>query len=994
MKITSLLALIGFALFIGLLALLSYPEEDTRIAMYLDDNKLENAEELLWKRHARNPDDLQTVAQLANVLTMRGQKERAKEFILDALRRFPDNLELRQRMALILLAEKDPHGAAQILEPSERSPEIWKLLAWEYQQIKSYDLADEALLAAYLDDKDKLEFWRTLALWRGDRADLEGERIALEAALKEAPDDLDLLGRYLHNRSRANDVTTALAIAARLKKAKPLERGHLNDLYLLERSRNNYQAARQIIEQMLALKDSGPADSLALASIMYAQGNLTEAQQVLEDLANSGKPFPKEIGQAIFSQTLEVRAGLLFKAALKGDEHAVLAALNSMENLVDSTAPDVVRNMIYACLALSDFFKAAAAEQKFAEPDKMPESIERERYWLDRAKAIFTRYEQALPFTQIVNARVAADLAERYEDWPALRRAWRIVVEKEAEDPGAWLGLARAAQHLGDNQECLESLRKVEELGPSDQKMRLALALQYQALAQNMPDKALQREQIARHADGLAMAYLADAWEDTLARNLFYSSVACRNVARAEAVLAEMELRGIATPWEYLGIAEAYLPASAKGSGRGRIAANARKAVSADFPEAWPRLLYIFLSIEDKEQIRKVLELIAKSPLPKSTELLRQMAYAEGYLGNLEAEIALLEQRARLTGKVADWAEIVDRKYRAGDFPAALEILARAEAIHPRASELLDRRVQILVAMDDLASAIRNYNQAKRKDARLDEKLSAQAFSSLGLAYERSNLPDRARLFYRQALKKNPGDFRAASGMAAMARRSGNMAEAARYLQACLERDPKNLWAKLELAALKPEQGKKRYKQILAETKPDAQGRLSKDERVPRALALWRTGRMHDARKIYAQLMRETAQNPSINSDYAQLLSEMGASDEAEKILAKTIKDFPEHILAYRQLANVYALRGNYGQARQFLKQALHLSPNNAGVLRDLSALALSQKNPAKRENTGLMQECARPFHAFTSTPLVEIPAVKRITDCLMPSLRLTFQIE
>lgn len=946
MKITSLLGLTAFALFICLLALLSYPEEDTRISMYLDDNRLESAEELLWRRHERNPQDLQTAGLLANVLTLQGKTERAREFVLDALRRFPDNVEWRQRMALILLAEKDPEGAAQLLEPHERTREIWRLLAQEYHHNKSYDLAEEALVAAYPDEADRLPFWRTLAKWRGERADIQGERTALEAALREAPDDADLLSRYLHNRSRANDLETALAIAERLKKARPLTREHLNDLYAVQRSRNNYEAAREIIEELLQRKDSTPADSLALASLLYAQGNLTDAQKVLEELGSSGKPMPPEIGKAIFSQTLEVRAGLLLKAALKGDEQSVLDALASMDNLVDNTAPDVVRNMIYACLALSDFFKDAAAEQKFEAPDQVAESNARARFWLERARGIFTKYEAALPFSEVVNARVAADLAERFEEWPALRRAWLVVVEKEPQDASAWLGLARAAQHLEDYQEALESLARVESLEPEDRKTRLALALQYQTIAQNMPESGPQKEQTARHADELAMNYLLDEWNDTLARNLFYSSVAARNVDTAEAMLAELDLRGLSTPWEYLGLAESYLPNSAKGHGRERVAVNAARAISPDFPEAWPRLLYIFLSIEDKAQLRRVLNLIARSSLPKSPELLRQMAYAEGFLGNKDAQVALLEQRARLTGLVADWLELIDHRFWDGDYPAALQALERAEALHPRAPQLLDRRMQIFMAMNDPGDTIKSYNQAKRQSAAVDGKLSAAALSALGLAHESLGNPERARHFYRLALLKDPADFRAASGMAGMARRAGNLQEAARYLRACLERNPDNLWARLELASLQAEQGKRQYRQILDKTAPDAQGRMLRDERVPRALALWRMGKLQEARKIYAALVQEPKTNPNLRCDYAQLLLEMGRPDEAEKILAATIREFPGHLPAYRLNASICARRRDYARAAQFLREALRISPQDAEIKRELAALALAQKNP------------------------------------------------
>lgn len=907
MKNTSLGALLLFVLVICGLTLLSFPQEKTLIEMNLDNQKLQRAEELLRKRYARDPTDLATAAQLADTLTALGDTQGAKGVVQEILLRYPESVAWKCRLAFIFLAENEPF------------------------------------------------------------ADNEGEKDALERALQYAPDDMALVTRYFHNRAQAGDLQTTLWAADILQKKAPLERAHLEALYALHRSHRNDEAARAILDQLVARADTTVADTLALVSFLYLQQDLTKARDLLAKLSSQEQAFPPDAQEAIRSQTLAVQTALLLEAAKIGDEQTVLQALQEMRSLTKSPSPDALRNMMYVCLRLSDLFNSFAAE-------KEPESVhailkqknvnghDRARFWLAQAKEIFDKNGDALPLSEPANARLAADLAERSADWQTMLAAWNKVIIFNELDVQAWLGIARATQHLKDYETSWHSLRKAEALAGNDATTRLALAVQFQAMTAALPVTYPQRMEKQRYADTLAHQRLAMGWDDDLALMLFFRALANNDVREAEQLLQALGARRRVSANEYLGLAEASLALGLgrthiengaqrsttlpPGAERERVARHALMALSSAAPETWLRLLYVFIAIDDKKQVLALLQRIEKSSLPETAESLRQRSDAYGFLGDQARQFALIEKRARFTGLLADWGDAIDRRYWAGDFDGALQLLEVAEKAHPRASGLLARRIVILVDMQQYGQAVKDFQNAQRQEPAVSENLHAESLAALAIAYDKTHLTGRARHFFTRSLAKEPANQRASFGMASLAQGEGNSAEAVRYLQAYLASNPTSLWAQLELASLRPHLGKQQYTQVLAQTKPDAQGKVVQDHKAVRALALWRTGRLQEALKVYASIMQEEKKNPNIMCDYAQLLMDLHRYEDARKTLAQTIQSFPNHVWAYRLDATILIREKKYERAEYRLQQALSRAPQNPEILRDLAFIQQAQKKP------------------------------------------------
>lgn len=943
MKASFIGVILVFALSICGIAFLSKPDETTRIAMLLDNHELERARELLWKEYQRDPDNPDIAKKLVETLQALKELPEAKMIAQAALSRSPGDVYWKRSLASILLAEKDPHAAARILPPEERDKDLWGAFAEGYHDISENALAEEALFAACAQDSDKADVWRRLAAWRSERGDSQGEKEALEKALASAPDDQELIARLFRNRAKAHDLKATVSAAAKLP--HPLDREFLEALYALHTENHNYKAAQEILEQLTARKDTTTADTLALVSIHYLQKNFARAKELLDRLGAQPGERSQEVKDAIMSQSQAVRMALLLESAKNGNEQPLLKEIAALRAQASSPDPAVLRALLYGCLQLSDYYKThPEIEGKTAASGVQKHGLSRAQFWLEQAKSIFDLNKGALPLEDDANSHLAADLAERRSDWQGMLEAWNSIAGRDATSLDALLGAARASRNLGDYGTSWQNLARAEKLVKDDAGL-LALALQAQDVARSLPGDDRQREQKLRHADDLARKSLARNWNGDLAHNLFFRALETKNLNEADNLLQALENNGLAVPEQYLALAEAQIsrggqPArNAAGATAERARSNAKKALAANAPDTLPRLLYIFMALKDRQQVAELLKRIEQGRLPQTPALLHQLAEACALLGDHKRQFALLEKRARLTGQLGDWKELIELRYWNKDQEGALQLLDAAESRFPANAELASLRLLALADMGRYKQALKSFQAVQGLDPEIGKKLSAESLAALALAYDRNGYPDRARHFYNLSLGREPANNRAALGLADLARREGKEAEAGHLLQAAIGRDPSNVWARAELADLKPEQGKKQYKSILKSKQAEGTG-----EKAARALALWKTGRLDQALLAYSGLIKTADRTSAIMCDYAQALMEADKPDTAKRVLRQAMAEFPDSLPPLRLLAAIFIREKQYAPAETILRKALALAPGNRDVARDLAFVQQAQK--------------------------------------------------
>jgi len=107
----------------------------------------------------------------------------------------------------------------------------------------------------------------------------------------------------------------------------------------------------------------------------------------------------------------------------------------------------------------------------------------------------------------------------------------------------------------------------------------------------------------------------------------------------------------------------------------------------------------------------------------------------------------------------------------------------------------------------------------------------------------------------------------------------------------------------------------------------------------------------------------------------AVILADMGRTEDATQALERLTEDFPDLPEPYNNLAVLYAARGDYGQARHALDQALRLRPDYATAHENLgdvyAALAASAYATAlrlDRDRPGLARKLAAVRSAFAAS--------------------------
>jgi len=261
-------------------------------------------------------------------------------------------------------------------------------------------------------------------------------------------------------------------------------------------------------------------------------------------------------------------------------------------------------------------------------------------------------------------------------------------------------------------------------------------------------------------------------------------------------------------------------------------------------------------------------------------------------------------------------AEEYDRqaqeRYETGDYDAALEILREGASLHPEAVELRVSLGFTQLAREEFVDARRAFFaalalEADHEDAlagigethlKLGERARGLAafervldlgFSgdgdlmlSIGRALVREELLDHAERFFRLAVEAD-GGADATADLAYVVHRQGRGAEARRWFEAALERDPDNHDVRALVANDLYEAG-------------DRRGALEQYERIP-AAAMWDSLTLWRVIELLRACRREPDEGAAVRP-YLERLDELfDASSPEDRLIeevATTFGDYPE----------------------------------------------------------------------------------------------------
>jgi len=289
-------------------------------------------------------------------------------------------------------------------------------------------------------------------------------------------------------------------------------------------------------------------------------------------------------------------------------------------------------------------------------------------------------------------------------------------------------------------------------------------------------------------------------------------------------------------------------------------------------------------------------------------------------------------------------------EFRAGNYAAAAELFARADAGSPGTTDALLYKAKCLVHISDFAEAeqsLRGYLQSRRN--------SSDALYMLGFVLNRLNRPADSLATYTQAAALTPptADDLKIVGLDYVL--LNDYADAIKWLGKAVSVDGKNKDAWYYL-------GRAYYTQSqLFKAKEAFLRALQLDPRDPKAenglgLVFESNARLDEAMDAYQKAIAWQIDNPHKSeqpyANLGNLLLEQGRTADAIKALENAVKIAPGNAYGRLRLGTAYLRAAELQKAEGELESAAELDPENPGVHYQLGRLykELHQLDRAKVE--------------------------------------------
>lgn len=481
-------------------------------------------------------------------------------------------------------------------------------------------------------------------------------------------------------------------------------------------------------------------------------------------------------------------------------------------------------------------------------------------------------------------------------------RAYQQAVDLDAWWPQARLGLAQSLMAMGDSDQALDQLRSATEMAPGYVEAQVALADLLSLRGEEQTALAIYQETAATHpGNPRATLALAQAWQTQ------------GQLHRAEQVYRET-LR--LTPGEadaYVGLATLLLE-------------------QARYDEAAP-LLQKAIQM-DQRNIRAYL----------------QYGVLEQRQGNPELAMAWFSRARDVQARGAQSGSLVlvDLLQRYGNYEPALAYVQEMLQGQPDDLELLLRAAQLQRALGRYSDALATLLTAARYQLN-DSRLSAE----LGELYWLQGRPQAALAAYRHTLVLQPDEYSYYLRLSEMWNAQADFQQATQVLRAGLQRavssplDAAPLYA--ALASLYLQQGNAA---AAKETLDTAFARLGENE-TELIIAMGgylasRPAQASDqedaAEKWYNDALARQPGNAALHRALAAHLLRQDRQDEALHHYRQAVALEPTNASHRLALAELYAQGGQPEEAIQQYSEAIRLEPTLADAYSGLAAVYESQK--------------------------------------------------
>ena len=120
---------------------------------------------------------------------------------------------------------------------------------------------------------------------------------------------------------------------------------------------------------------------------------------------------------------------------------------------------------------------------------------------------------------------------------------------------------------------------------------------------------------------------------------------------------------------------------------------------------------------------------------------------------------------------------------------------------------------------------------------------------------------------------------------------------------------------------------------------------IQKDKLIANALSLHSNGKIKEASEIYDFLIQNKIYDPRVLNNMGSIYSQIKQFDKAILLFNESIKQFPNSLEAYSNLASILVIKGRGDTAKNILKKAIELNPNHLKSYSNLAGIYVGDGN-------------------------------------------------
>jgi tetratricopeptide (TPR) repeat protein len=308
----------------------SIPTSDTLVEMTREADDLQKLMRILHQRIENDPRDADACLELAELYRRLNDPANATKMYREANRRRPGDPKIQYPLALALVDDNEVDEALELLPEKYRDRNFMLQVVAYYDKVGDLQKAEETLLRTERDYLDNPQTWLSIARWRSDDNNLEGECEALRKVIELDPENPEAWERYFLNRAWELDSDEAIRAAHELEKLGLMTNENYETLFEILMSSRDTAGAVAALEKMAGFNELNLFRSFEYAVLLYRNNEYDKADAVLLRLMESEReePLPEATVHGIVQYLREsAEEKLNLPLALKLAEMPVEAAV-------------------------------------------------------------------------------------------------------------------------------------------------------------------------------------------------------------------------------------------------------------------------------------------------------------------------------------------------------------------------------------------------------------------------------------------------------------------------------------------------------------------------------------------------------------------------------------------------------------------------------------------------------------------------------------------